>query len=97
MMFAINPQSKIWASGGMADAHVLGTCLLGGEGSSPFSPTNSGHGGHVIYRNHEENVDKSVYGVVYDMTTLSTIAKKKGAVYKSKLLGRGLRNQYGNM
>ena len=78
MMFAINPQSKIWASGGMADAPVLGTGLLGGEGSSPFSPT-------------KKVVDKSVYEVVYDTTTLSTIEKKKGVVYNKKLLGSGLR------
>ena len=77
MMFAINPQSKIWASGGMADTPVLGTGHASGEGSSPFSPT--------------KNVDKSVYEVVYDKTSLSTIVKVKGVVYNKKLLGGSLR------
>ena len=31
--------SAYWASGGMADALVLGTSPERGEGSSPFSPT----------------------------------------------------------
>jgi len=31
------------------------------------------------------------------MTTLSTIVKKKGVVYKELLLGSGLRNQYFRM
>lgn len=94
MMYAINPQVDFGAMAELVDAPVLGTGLVRGEGSIPFRPTNSGHGGHVIYRNHEENVDKSVYEVVYDMTTLSTIVKKKGVVYKSKLLGSGLRKNY---
>ena len=81
-MYAINPQVKFWASGGMVDTPVLGTGHASGEGSSPFSPT--------------KNVDKSVYEVVYDMTTLSTIVKKKGVVYKELLLGSGLRNQSSN-
>ena len=34
--------TKIWASGGMVDTHVLGTCPVMGEGSSPFSPTRNG-------------------------------------------------------
>jgi hypothetical protein len=66
----------------LVDTSVLGTDTARCEGSSPFRPT---------------NVDKSVYEVVYDMTTLSTIVKTKGVVYKELLLGSGLRNQYGNM
>ena len=30
---------SVWGSGGTVDTHVLGTCLVRGEGSSPFSPT----------------------------------------------------------
>jgi hypothetical protein len=40
MLFAITPE-LFWASGGMADTPVLGTGLVRGEGSSPFSPTNN--------------------------------------------------------
>ena len=38
MFIAITPE-LFWASGGMADTPVLGTGLVRGEGSSPFSPT----------------------------------------------------------
>ena len=70
---------QVGAMAELVDASVLGTDFFGSEGSSPFRPT---------------KVDKSVYEVVYDMTTLSTIVKKKGVVYKELLLGSGLRKNY---
>jgi hypothetical protein len=79
MKSAINSHFKSWASGGMVATPVLGTGHASGEGSSPFSPT--------------KNVDKNVYSVVYDKSTLSTIAKMESVVYKEKQLGSGLRNQ----
>lgn len=83
MMYATNPQVNFGELAELVDAPVLGTGHLCGEGSSPLLPTN-------------ETVDKSVYEVVYDMTTLSTIVKMKGVVYKEKLLGGVLRNQSSN-
>ena len=44
-----------------------------------------------------QNCRKSVYDIVYDFVTLSTITKLKGVVYKDFFKGRSLRNQYGNM
>ena len=79
MMYATNPQNNFGAMAELVDAPVLGTGFVRSEGSSPFRPT---------------KVDKSVYEVVYDMTTLSTIVKKKGVVYKELLLGSGLRKNY---
>ena len=52
------------------------------------SPTD--HRGHQSSR-------KSVYDVVYDFVTLSTLTNLKGVKYKSFFKGNGLRNQYGNM
>ena len=46
-MLTVITANNFWASGGMADAPVLGTGFFGSEGSSPFSPTsksnNTGH------------------------------------------------------
>jgi hypothetical protein len=64
----------------LVDASVLGTDIERCVGSSPISPT--------------KNVDKSVYSVVNDKSTSSTIAKKESVVYKKKVLSESLRNQY---
>ena len=64
----------------LVDASVLGTDRAICVGSSPISPT--------------KNVDKSVYSVVNDKSTSSTIAKKESVVYKKKVLSESLRNQY---
>ena len=40
--------TKIWASGGMVDTHVLGTCPVMGEGSSPFSPTSGNNWKNIV-------------------------------------------------
>ena len=79
MKSAINSLFKSWASGGMADALLLGSNVFGREGSSPFSPT-------------KKNVDKNVYSIVYDTSTSSTIANMESVVYKEKQIGGGLRN-----
>ena len=39
MSKAITPPILYWASGGMADTQVLGTCFFGSESSSLSSPT----------------------------------------------------------
>jgi len=39
-----------------------------------------------------QNCRKSVYDIVYDFVTLSTITKLKGVVYKELQIGGGLRN-----
>lgn len=80
-MYATNPQVNFGELAELVDAPVLGTGHLCGVGSSPILPTS-------------ETVDKSVYEVVYDTTTLSTIVKMKGVVYKEKLLGGVLRKNY---
>ena len=68
-MYATNSQFKFGAMAELVDASVLGTDSANCEGSSPFRPT---------------NCSEVVYETVYDMTTLSTNEKKKGAVTKGK-------------
>jgi hypothetical protein len=52
----------------LVDASVLGTDIERCVGSSPISPT--------------KNVDKSVYSVIDDKSTLSTIVTMESVVYK---------------
>ena len=61
----------------LVDASVLGTDIERCVGSSPISPT--------------KNVDKSVYSVVNDKSTSSTIATIESVVYKKKVLSESLR------
>ena len=44
-----------------------------------------------------QNCRKSVYDIVYDFVTLSTITKLKGVINKDFFKGRSLRNQYFRM
>ena len=53
------------------------------------------HASPIDHRGHQSS-RKSVYEVVYDKTTLSTITKRKGVVYTKKLKSSGLRNQSSN-
>lgn len=78
----------------LVDTSVLGTDTARCEGSSPFRPTKiktGVHSSHSKYCDHQQNVDKNVYSVVYDKSTSSTIAKMESVVYKEKNIGSGLR------
>ena len=44
-----------------------------------------------------QNCRKSVYDIVYDFVTLSTITNLKGVIYKGFFKKRRLRNQYRKM
>ena len=97
MKYATNSLNVIGAMAELVDASVLGTDFLGSEGSSPFRPTltkTSVHDGQLKNCDHQQNVDKSVYSIVYDTSISSTFAIMESVVYKEKQLGRGLRKNH---
>jgi hypothetical protein len=84
MEYATKSLKRIGGLAELVDAYALGAYDFGHESSSLLSPT-------------LKNVDKSVYSVVYDKSTSSTIAKMESVVYKEKQIGGSLRNQYFRM
>jgi len=78
MEYATKSLKRIGGLAELVDAYALGAYDFGHESSSLLSPT-------------LKNVDKSVYSVVYDKSTSSTIAKMESVVYKEKQVGGSLR------
>ena len=66
--------TKIWASGGMVDTHVLGTCPVMGEGSSPFSPTSGNNWKNIVAQ-----------GVALAITCCTKNSEKE--IFKGKTIG----------
>ena len=94
MFIAITPE-LFWASGGMADTPVLGTGLVRGEGSSPFSPTKN-----CSWLNSSPFSKLHGNGSCTHCCTCCiscNVIEKEGVVYKGFPKGISLRNQYRKM